>query len=513
MLRNFSRRIFVTSLLILFIGANMLPTYAQEETPAQRGVIGDYLTFLFFPAGIRFDATLAIPRDELAGGTLSLFQASGYEASFPLDLENDIGGQDIDLTGLAKWVLFDEDLAPNPFEPISYRWEIITTDDFVSQVTDEILFQHDLEWRNEGDPPLGFYSSNPALGINSLGFELEPVFDLLQAQTQSPLEFQFVIYESDFEFCERVELDGEMVARIGGNIDLPCTKEIFTEYFNQKGFTLIHREDTNFQTLQNQLIDSMVDAAYQSLLIGRNDIPAWFWAGLRQLVRPQGNFPAIGDVRLAETQDSLLSLSELGTRPPADSDDESLWGAQSYLLTLYLADIYGAESPFELAEALQEADFETAFGELTGSSLDIFYREWEVWLSTQNAEVAAVWNPYLETTPTPTPTQTATDIPPSRTPTLTRTPTVPPTERTATPLPTFTDAPTLTLTPDSTAATATRTPLPAGAFATQDALATQAAQPASDSGGGGGNGCFSAFIVMPIGALVILNRRRRSQTA
>jgi len=141
--------------------------------------------------------------------------------------------------------------------------------------------------------------------------------------------------------------------------------------------------------------------------------------GLAGLYHLQADTPALQVARAAGRTESLIPLEGLMFDPPDDWPEmkRELWEAQSYLLVLYLADRWGADAPFELAERLtnETGDFETIFTSVTGQSVRLFWVEWQRWLFAGVAEDATRWTPYLETTPTPTPTATATVIVPTAT--------------------------------------------------------------------------------------------------
>ena len=236
-----------------------------------------------------------------------------------------------------------------------------------------------------------------------------------------------------------------------------------------------------------------------------NDIPAWFRHGLTRYYAPNGYGTALGTVKRASQQDRLIRLPEMTTLPDETASDSEieLWQAQAYVLTLYLAENYGANAPFEIASLLSDnTSFLDALSQVADASLERIYSAWTVWVNTNRAEEVILWNPYKPITPTPTATFTATDIPPTRTATVTRTITLTPSDT-----PVFVPAtlrvtfPSLTPTP-----TASNTPLPPGAFDNP----TPVASPDTNDSNGGLCGTGIGALVLPVAGMIFAQRKRKT---
>lgn len=484
--------------------------HAQDMTPTPNGsLITNTGVDMLLPAAIRFRATFAINRQSFESAALSLYQANGFERTISVNLDENLIGEGLDFVEVQIDQALNTANVPRLFEPLSYRWELITTNGKTYTIAQEYLPVPPNtigEWQQAGDSPITFYWYNPSLGIDILRGNLLTVYTLLQSQTGLDKTFQFIIFDSDYRFCD-TKLDeetGQEISITRGSDTYSCSRESVQALLQQIDLRFIQRADAAFDTLEAQLMHEIVTEFYGSYWTVT--VPAWFEEGLALLYRPYPGLRELVVAQQADTRGALIGLPQLQTplRSGATPEQQDIWKAQSYLLLLYLADTYGAETPFKLALSLDRAEsFDAAFEEITGTTLEDMYRSWRIWLQSRQAERAATWNPYLQTTPTVTPTATITLIPPSRTPTNTSTFTLTPTSTSLT----GRDRPTVFVAPTTsptTAPTASNTPLPPGSLPTVVPTATPPVPVDDDSGGG--LPCGSAAIILP--ALVIAARSR-----
>jgi len=467
-------------LFIAFIlSVHTLPVFAQE--PA--GILQNHRAEAVFPLALRFSVDVLVRQESLQSGKLELFQSGGFTANYPLDFNTDLAESRLDSLVILKTISFDLQNAPVPFVPINYRWQFTTHNGETAEAAGEVLFVPSGEsWQQVGDETLILYWNTTRSGYDLLRNTLLGVHALLREHTQTNPTLRYAIYEADYAFCSD---------------DPACSLETIRAYYARHGILLVQRHNTDFIDLENQLVAALVGAFYAPHWAAAPP-PPWFQSGLASLYQKQGDYRAVVTVRGAADREQLLSLRQLGQAPPENAQE--LWQAQSYLLVLYLADTYGANIPFALANA---ADFDTTLKGLVGESDAGFFRAWRSWIDLRGAEVAVLWNPYLLTTPTPTPTRTNTPIPPTRT--ATRTPTI-------TPSPTSTSligrVPTqqaiqATLPPSPTLIpTLTNTPLPAGSLARPTPQPTTEAQ-------SGGLPCGASALILPVVGLALLKRRKR----
>jgi hypothetical protein len=287
--------------------------------------------------------------------------------------------------------------------------------------------------------------------------------------------------------------------------EFACDPTVMTRLYAASGLTTVFVPDVGFTAQGNALTAALFDLAYSARWEGA-DVPAWFADGLRQLYSRVSQSPSLTIARRASQEDRLLSLRDVEQRPAEDSEQQELWSAQAYLLTLYLADAFGATTPFEIARQVSpRLSLTQAIQQVTGESLERLYGRWAAWLDTPQALAAVAWNPYLPTTPTPAPSNTPTAIPPTHTPRPTATITL-------TPSSTFRGAQPpavvrITQAPPTLPRRATNTPLPPGSFNTPTPLPDTVK---GDEGGGGLCGTGIGAILLPAIGLALAGRKRKT---
>lgn len=417
------RIIHLFTLVVLLFGPWESVVHAQEDT----GHIYDNHAEIVFPAVIRFFVGVDVPLSQIDTATLTIHQASGLQITLAINPEQHLIETRDDSTDLVYDWDITGDSGPAPFEPLNYQWQIDTEDDDVSVAANEILFEDTAfsPWNSAGDPPLILFWHNPDLAGGAIRDDVLPAYELISRRTaRSPL-LRYVIYDPRVTLCHTEDIpDSEETRPVVFADDgksFPCAIDQYIQVYANGEMTFLQRPNLGYAELQDFLVQTMVREAYTRLW-AETSVPDWLLAGLTGLYQLRPTYAALQLVQTAARTDSLLTLSEMATRPADDVTFQTrvLWESQSYLLALYLADTYGATAPFDLARDLGEnnAEFDSAFQTLVG---DAFWDEWTRWLFTEAADKAINWTPYLPNTPTPTSTSTSTPIPPSLTPSPTRT--------------------------------------------------------------------------------------------
>jgi hypothetical protein len=490
--------------------------HAQATPTPDTGYIFGYRYEIVFPAAIRFVVGMNASLDQIETVSLTVRQQSGLDLTFVVDPQRNL----LESAGVVTQLLYVWDLStgpvPVPFEPLDYLWQVETKDGQVSKAADEFLFVDDGRgpWQVAGDPPLIVHWLNPHLAGPTIRNEVMGVYGLLNRYTGQLPSFQFVVYDPNTPMCQQVRSPetNQLMSVVTSREDdsqYPCSADAFQQVYARAGLIFVQRPTFGFSELEDLLIAHLVRRTYTALWQNAV-VPAWFVSGLASMYRLHPSMAALEIARDAARTESLLPLSELMSAAPDDATFQAraLWEAESYLLTLYLADRYGAKAPFDLALNVRSQGFEGALRSLTGGEQDSLWNDWTGWLFTAAAERAVAWTPYDATTATPTSTPTITPIPPTRTPSVTPTPTFTPTS-------TFLGDQRRSLTPPPVTPTRlsspTNTPLPPGSLPT--------AQPYASSEKSGRRG-YSALltagvIVVAAGAVLLvvvaaMTWRRRS---
>lgn len=480
------------------------PTATPSRTPDRTRVpiLTRAESEMLFPAAVRFSLTANLPLEDVIALYLRIYQPDGDLNVTPVLLPPRQYGITLNpTTALFTYVWeFTPEEAPMPFTPLRFEWQVHSAEG-ISVAEGEFIFQDTVRsapqpvnrWQSVGTA-LQLYSHNATLLLDLLHQNASRVFDLVAQQTNVAPSQRILIYDPDVTFCLRDLSDAEappyVESRTIGGTRRPCDPSAALAIYQRYGFTLLRRQSLALNELQDRLTELIVNRAYAILWENAPPIPEWFKAGLVRLYNTTPNSPALGiALERLRTNRPLLSLAELSRSPEALSAAElRLWQAQSYLLTLYMADRVGAQAPFAFARALATAeDFESAFRRFFNAEPAAFYAEWQTWLRSERAQRAVRWTPYLDNTPTPTATATIT---PTRTP--------PPPRASPTPLPTITPARFPTLTPF---VTATFTALPPGALRPPTPI------PAPSSGNPCGGAPLSVLF-LPVAAALIARLSR-----
>ncbi|WP_119071793.1 hypothetical protein [Aggregatilinea lenta] len=443
------------------------PTVAPETH------IFGYSAPLRFPLLIGFVVNIDVPVEDIVAAALTVAQPNGYEQRVVMDTPADyMSDGDAGYTNLRyDWLLLEEP-ALFPFETVEYTWQIETADGLLSSLTDSLVLVDAAAgtWRTTGTPPVVLHTYKTTLAANRVQREVLAAYDMLLRRTGAAPMFEFVIYEPTADYCQQVrdEATGELTSVIIADnmVSYPCDQSDYEQIYRRAGMTPFERTNASLTDLEDTMVAAMVRQVYGELW-GDAAVPAWFANGLTGFYGLRPNLAALAQARAAIEQGTLLDYAALGVEPGVDADPQvrQTWKAESYLLTLYLADQYGADAPFELADAVADSEggFGAALEDVAGTDLQGLWEPFVEWLSTAAADSAASWTPYVPVTPTPTVSPTVTPITPTLTATVTPSPTI-----TLTPTPPNAPQPTAVVAvPTATpVASATNTPLPPGSLPT-----------------------------------------------
>jgi hypothetical protein len=451
---------------------------AQEETPspdpeptltpAPQYIVA-FETDLYFPMAVRFYFDAILPLEtEITEATLTLQSDSLGTMSRNVPIEEaDVLTQDGVLVALSYfWIFEDADETPLMFEEVRYTWSLTLSNNETDVAQGGFVFSdHRANWETieRGGVPLALTVPRPGLDAEQLIERLRPIYTFLAGEAESIEDSLAVVLYTDAVTVECPMVDGTISVV---NVDfpaqtVPCVPGRALELYERSGYLVFDLPSDGLRTAQQTLTPLLVQRAYAPLWEDA-DIPEWFQFGVVTLYRDQNDkgrltFPA----RTASRNGQLFSLDDLRDVPASESPLRAIWEGQSYGLVVYMAEVYGLETVFELARSVNdEQSFSDLFNDLTGNTLVDLLAEWELWLFTDDAPNVYGVNLYLAATATPTLTPSITPVTPTRTPFPTFTPSDTPTT-TATPLPP-TETPTVTPRParDVFTPTPTRTPTP-----------------------------------------------------
>ena len=522
-------------LVILFaICVWVAPALAQDSQPDQGFILGTS-SEVIFPQAIRFSVTLSRLFSDLASASLSIQPEGQSPIVVNVDLEAAAVLRDPYAELDYMWPIPSAN-PPHLFRKITFTWRVITAKDETAQYENSLIFTDQrAEWVQEIDdtgnlsltmpafgllpesvqiaqatnqspatpqgnspagtpvqsnvvptpessgaepvtPQIAFTPSGPqptsdspdTSGADQMRRNLQPVYDLLAANTGRNPSLNLLIYSDVFPpGCTR-NSDGKSVAVAPfSGTEIPCDNTLANAIIGASGFELVQSDSNSLNRIQAAIISHLVDRFYEVSWQGKG-VPEWFRLGLQQFYSPTLKTTYYPTLLNAARNAALLPLDQLGS----SGASVDLATAQSYGLTLYIADQVGLRGLYELANVDSDS-FANAYQTIMGRSLSSLPDYWEHWIFTNQAVSDFSFSAYQPTTPTPTATRTLT---PTLTPTLTftLTPTFTPTVTgtlSATPSPTQT--PTRTPTP----APPTRTPRPAGSLNTATPVPIQAVNP------------------------------------
>jgi hypothetical protein len=483
-------------------------TPSAVATLQSEGFVVRWTSEVIFPAGVRFTLLLNRTLEQLESLSLTVQPEGGRAESFEIDLED--SGNVLFAEPQAEfatiWMLQADNL-PTLGGNIWFSWEAADQSGEVARVNDVLVFNDERVTLEANEDPSGIFDLTlPADGPNPITIwrEMQPVYDLLVANTGERRTFNVLYYGGIPAGCNRNRA-GEAIAQAANGEVVACNDAIAGTLFREAGYDVVQSTSTSTAGAVEAITMLFVERFYEDVW-AESDVPTWFTYGLGQFYDPSIETPILLTMQSASRNDQLLSLAQM-TTPNAASLER--WRIQSVSMVLYIADTYGLDALFDLAERLGTQPFDAAYEAVSGQSINGLLLNFERWLFTDAAVSAFGYTPYQPETPTPTATDTATITrTPSDTPTATWTG-APTSTYTNTPRPTRTETATFTLTP----VTPTNTPRPPGSLQTPTRYP---AQTALGSGGvfSGPGTLLAAVIGLMLAAGFILigyARTRREQ--
>jgi len=499
--------IILSFLSVVILSTGMFATTersrAQEDEHAY-GEIWNFAVIPVFPSGIRFWLRVEAPADQIQSIELSVWQNEKRLDTARLDPFDDVMFGYEDAVEYEYFLDVQAKTAFRMFDPIKLIASVTLIDGTTNESLTTIIPEHQGygPWQGAvADERLTIYISDPDIAIERMAKELLPTFDLLSRSLEEVRPLKLAVYMPPvMPFCELVEdEDGNVESLVvSERRNFPCSEEAMAALYARSGFEIVKLHNTRYREVRDESAEQIVLLQYGTRWADA-EVPFWFQYGLAMYFAPNGHPEALAQVQRAARLEDLLDLQELSQLPT--TEQEQLWRAQSFLLTLYLADLYGADAPQRIAGQISP---DKSFSDVLREEFDMtpqrLYGAWRIWLDSSRATEVAAYHPYLENTATSTPIPTITL---TRTPTTTPSPTATPTQRplfipTNPPLPTR-GLPTFT-------PTVTITPLPPGFF---DRI-TPTAAPPTNSNNGNSQFCNTGLgtLMLPLVAFMIGRKRR-----
>lgn len=482
---------------------NPAPIAAQDDERAY-GEVWPYVILPVFPAGVRFWYRIEAPGETVESFSVRVEQNDALldERDYDPFLDIMFGYEDaveyeyfLDVQALPNFRMFD----PLTVTAMATFADSTSYEDVITYIPEHQGYE---SWSgaSAGDR-LTIYLSDPDFAMDRVVPELLPTLDLLEEYLGPLSPVGLAAYTLPVSpFCEKVENeDGTIESLVlSERQNYPCSEAEMVDLYARSGLQIVTINNTGYSDVRDQLAADIVLQLYRQRW-GDADIPEWFREGFGMYFAPNGHPEALPRAQQASQRNDLLSLRTL--ERVSNLDDQDLWNAQAFLLTLYLADLYGADAPQAIAGKLSpDKSFAEVLREDYDTTPERLYAAWEIWLDSSRAVEVAAYHPYLPTTPTPTPIPSIT---PTRTPTITPSPTLTPTQR---PLFVPTNPPLATRGLPTFTPTATNTPLPPGFF---DRV-TPTVEPSNDNNDGNSQLCNTGIgaLMFPLVALIIGRRRR-----
>lgn len=446
------RSLFLMLMLIVFT----VPIQAQGETPTPTPrpdvpeFIYDWQDVVLYPSGIYFKLVVDRPLVQIQDLTLTLsIEGEAEPRIIPFDVLRNSIIFDRDFTEL-RYIWYPSADNPPPFQSIiRYNWTVITVQQETANIPGVLAFvDPNITWVQDQGSWLNLYLPEGVINTDQLREGLDPIYELLQANTGRTPRYNFFITNDSYPVNPCVTraqipyMDGVET----------CQDAIISPMIRNTGYTLFNVGQFREATIANDITHYIVGDFYTTA-----NLPAWFLTGLIYFYTPSDKAGMVDTVKNAARASQLYTLNTLQTPDP---NNPTLWDAQSYSMVVYIARLAGVEAVFELARG-GEGTFAARYEAITGLPLDGLLPSWENYIFRQSALDDARLSLYAGATELPTATNTITPFPPTPTnlPTSTATSTITPTVTgvlTATPLPTR--IPSATPRPG----TPTITPLPAG---------------------------------------------------
>lgn len=434
------KRLFI----LLFCAVVIQPAVAQDATPIPTPNV-DWIyswgALVAFPEVVHFTITIDRPQNQIESLTLIISPTEQAPIEIPVSIvENaDLADQFTNLS--LTWEVPGD--TPAPFSQVRYTWQVRLTDGSTGSVTDAFTFiDTRLFWAAyEGSEDVR-YTIQAAASVSIETRLLNNAYQLMEQHTRRQPTFQVVVYPPDV--APACPDEGFLI----DDVEIACDDAQLRAAYRD---WIVLQAPTLNAMLHLSLSELFVQAFYAPVL---DTLPAWFESGLAQLYIGNLAGASLETLRSAVRGDNLYNLEQMNR-----AENDNLWRAQAYAMTLYIADQIGIPSFVDLAN--EGGSFEAAYQNAVGDPLNELLPDLERWLFSESARSAFAYSLYLPETPTPTqtltPTRTPTpsEIPPSSTPTATPTLTLTGIQRTS--------PPTWTPTRRPTEAPASRTPRPASA--------------------------------------------------
>ncbi|MBN2471700.1 MAG: hypothetical protein JXN59_13345 [Anaerolineae bacterium] len=487
------------ALISLLLGLCAAPLGAAAQ--ASGDLVVSHSVEVVFPAAVVFQVDLAAGMTAVNGVELELVQNEQVLFDGRVDAEN-LGDEEGAATLYFDWPI-PPDAVPELFTEVTYEWRILLDDEDEQARQGTFLFQPGPgNWRIGGEEPLRLAVVNSELNLSATHRAVLPAYELFSRHTGLAPDLQWVVLPRDFSFCTEIADEEGQTEVVVSPVDhpevaYPCAEAAAERILTEQGYAILQRGMPGLFQFQNDVLAALFDVFYADYWMGAS-VPAWFETGLKRYYSVNPEPLLLRQVQEA-ARASLLYDAEQLRRGPVETDIYDLWTAQSATLVLFLADRYGADMPFTLAQEAPADGFEVAFSGAVGLDWDVFLAEWDRWLFSDSAARAAAWTVYQPVTATPSPPPATLTPVPSLPATMTLIPSAAPEQESATEI--VPTVPAVTGMPPTT-----NTPRPPGSLETRVPATSAAAAP-----GGGTNGlCGAALpaIVMPGFALIIVGYRR-----
>lgn len=424
---------------------------------------------VIFPLAVRFVIVLDRPADDLQSAALSLAWVGGHTAEFELPLEEIVFYESPQAVLAYIWSLPAAD-RPLAFTDIEWHWVVEGIDGQFAQASGVVRFEDQrARWQIVQEDGL-MMAVQTGIISNATIRELIAAYRFVSALTGTSLALNYVVYGPELtpDCVVRETAAGEIERVVIGPVSmiaLPCSPSDWDVTFGMRGLEVI-QVGHGFDLAQH-VIESMVRLA---LRFDERAMPPpeWFAIGLSRLFTPGAASRSYALAKTAARSGRLLPLSAMQA-VPLTAEIDSLWEAQSIGMVLYTLEHTGLERLIALACA--EADFATAYREMTGFALEALVPAWQQWLFSERAEAVYALDLYGPPTRTPSATETA-SITPTQTPVPTATPTETPTPLAGLMVETVV---TVTASPTFTLAPPTVTPRPPGSLEASEAAASRPA--------------------------------------
>jgi len=427
---------------LIILGLTSLST-AQATPPALA-----LTTRLLFPDRLLLEAALPVPASEVAEMRLSIAVPGRPVLQITYPPQPFRFAREFVVADYAYSFLLQDPLPP--FAEVQYRWTAILVNGEQIVAADSVTYQDSrVQWQTlqGADRATFIYGEGTSSNFPSELAETTALLERLEAELGQAPQVKWVFYPPDVPpICDlsAASTPHHRYFWAGEQRDEPCDLAFGQQVFNVHGYQVItNPSPSTWAALRRGLVEEAYAALWPAL-------PAWLREGLLGLYVPR-RVDDVGVVRQVLRTRRPLSLRTMEA-PPSNAATETLWYAQAHTMTRYLLAAFGVEPVFSLARSVKDyPDFAAAYAAAFNQNLAALLSDWETWVFTESAYLAASYSIYMGVTPTPTPTFTASPTLARPTAESTLTPTAP---ATPTPRPTRTRIP----------PTPTPTPLPPEPF-------------------------------------------------